>query len=83
LLKEAFAFESYYREQRPRPFAYYLVYPLLFPYWLVNREARQEFLMFRGYTLASFLILYRASRDSRRKGSQPAHDQQPPAAKLE
>lgn len=57
MLKEAFAFEVYYRERRPRPFLYYLAYPLLFPYWLFNREAREEFLMFRGYTLYSFLVL--------------------------
>jgi hypothetical protein len=57
LLKEALAFETYYREKRPRRFGYYLAYPLLFPYWLYNREAREEFLMFRGYTLGSFLIL--------------------------
>ena len=57
LLREALAFESYYREQRPRSFAYYVAYPLLFPYWLSNREARREFWMFRGYTLGSFLIL--------------------------
>ena len=57
LLKEALAFETYYRERQPRPFAYYLAYPLLFPYWLFNREAREEFLMFRGYTLGSFLVL--------------------------
>ena len=57
LLREALAFESYYREKKPRGFAYYVAYPLLFPYWLWNREAREEFLMFRGYTLASFLIL--------------------------
>jgi hypothetical protein len=57
LLREALAFESYYREKTPRGFAYYVAYPLLFPYWLWNREAREEFLMFRGYTLASFLIL--------------------------
>ena len=57
VLKEALAFESYYRERKPRGFAYYVAYPLLFPYWLWNKEAREEFLMFRGYTLASFLIL--------------------------
>ncbi|MEO7032556.1 MAG: hypothetical protein ABI548_01890 [Polyangiaceae bacterium] len=57
LLREALAFETYYREKAPRGFAYYVAYPLLFPYWLWNREAREEFLMFRGYTLASFLIL--------------------------
>jgi len=57
VLKEALAFESYYRERPPRPFAYYFFYPLLFPYWLTNREARREFSMFRGYTLGSLLIL--------------------------
>jgi hypothetical protein len=57
LLSEALAFEGYYRERPPRPFAYYLFYPLLFPYWLGNRDARREFLMFRGYTLGGFLVL--------------------------
>ncbi|HEY1533393.1 MAG TPA: hypothetical protein VGF76_05230, partial [Polyangiaceae bacterium] len=57
LLKEALAFETYYRDRTPRRFAYYVAYPLLFPYWLWNREAREEFLMFRGYTLISFLVL--------------------------
>ncbi|HEX3777627.1 MAG TPA: hypothetical protein VHV51_24325 [Polyangiaceae bacterium] len=57
VLREALAFETYYRERRPRGFLYYLAYPFLFPYWLTNREAREEFLMFRGYTLASFLVL--------------------------
>jgi len=57
LLREALAFESYYREQSPRRFAYYVAYPLLFPYWLYNREARREFWMFRGYTLGSFAVL--------------------------
>jgi hypothetical protein len=57
LLREALAFESYYRERKPSRFVYYLAYPLLFPYWLYNREARHEFWMFRGYTLGSFVIL--------------------------
>lgn len=57
VLREALAFESYYRDKQPRRFAYYLAYPLLFPYWLWNREAREEFWMFRGYTVGSFLVL--------------------------
>ena len=32
LLSEALAFEAYYRSRPPRPFIYYLPYPLLFPY---------------------------------------------------
>ncbi len=51
------AFEAYYRQHRPYPFIYYVVYPFLFPYWLVVREARHEFLLFKGYTLASFALL--------------------------
>ena len=50
-------FEAYYRAHPPRPFLYYLFYPLLFPYWLTNKEAREEFLLFKGYTLASFAFL--------------------------
>jgi hypothetical protein len=56
-LKEALAFEIYYRERPPRNFAYYVFYPFLFPYWLWNREARREFLMFRGYTAGGLAIL--------------------------
>ena len=54
LLRRQLAFEAYYREQPPKPFVYYVFYPLLFPYWLVQREARREFWLFKGYTLLTF-----------------------------
>ena len=57
LLREALAFEAYYRSRPPRTFVYYLAYPLLLPYWVFNRDARREFLLFRGYTLGGLLIL--------------------------
>lgn len=57
LLSEALAFEAYYRERLPRRFAYYVFYPLLFPYWLLVRDARREFLMYRSYTLFGLLLL--------------------------
>jgi len=50
-------YEAYYREHPPRPFLYYVFYPLLAPYWLFQPEARREFLLFKGYTLASFGLL--------------------------
>lgn len=50
-------FEAYYRAHPPRPFLYYVFYPLLFPYWLIVPEARREFLLYKGYTVASFLLL--------------------------
>ena len=57
LLKGQLAFEAYYRERSPRPFLYYVLYPLLFPYWLAVAEARREFLLFKGYTLFSLALL--------------------------
>jgi hypothetical protein len=49
--------EAHYRAFPPRPFLYYVFYPLLFPYWLVHAGARREFLLFKGYTLTSILVL--------------------------
>jgi hypothetical protein len=57
LLSSQLQFEAYYREHPPRPFLYYVFYPLLFPYWLWAPHARREFLLFKGYTLASFGML--------------------------
>jgi hypothetical protein len=57
ILGTQLAFEAYYRTHRPYPFLYYVLFPFLFPYWLAVREARQEFLLFKGYTLASFALL--------------------------
>jgi len=57
LLKSQLQFEAYYRAHPPRPFLYYVFYPLLFPYWLYVGRARAEFLLFKGYTLLSFVLL--------------------------
>lgn len=57
LLSSQLAFEEYYRAHPPRPFLYYVFYPLLAPYWIAVPEARREFLLFKGYTLASSLLL--------------------------
>ncbi len=56
-LSSQLAFEAYYRVHPPRTFLYYVFYPLLMPYWLFKTEARREFLLFKGYTLASFALL--------------------------
>jgi hypothetical protein len=57
LLKKPLAFEAHYRQNPPRNFAYYVFYPLLFPYWLLNKQARAEFLLFKGYTILSLVLL--------------------------
>jgi len=56
-LSSQLAFEAHYRNHRPRPFLYYVFYPLLFPYWLAVADARREFLLYKGYTLVSFALL--------------------------
>jgi len=56
-LERELSFEEYYRLNPPRPFAYYVFYPLLFPYWLTNAEARREFWFFKGYTALGVVIL--------------------------
>ncbi|CAN5924029.1 hypothetical protein BH11MYX4_BH11MYX4_27010 [soil metagenome] len=56
VLRRQLAFEEYYRERPPKPFVYYLFYPLLFPYWLVVPEARRELWLFKGYTIVTFVI---------------------------
>jgi hypothetical protein len=48
---------DFYRRWPPRPFLYYVFYPLLFPYWLLGREARREFWFYKGYTAAGLGIL--------------------------
>lgn len=56
-LSSQLAFEAFYRTHPPRPFLYYVFYPLFFPYWMFAREARHEFLLFKGYTAASLVFL--------------------------
>jgi len=50
-------FERYYRNHPPKPFAYYIFYPLLFPYWLSNDSARREFLLYKTVNLLSLGLL--------------------------
>ncbi len=44
------AFETFYREHPPRPFLFYVFYPLLLPYVVANPVARRELLIYRGVT---------------------------------
>ncbi|MEY4515420.1 MAG: hypothetical protein RLZZ450_7542 [Pseudomonadota bacterium] len=57
LLSNELRFEAHYRQHPPRPFLYYVFYPFLFPYWLGNRAARREFLLYKGYTWPAFVLL--------------------------
>ena len=61
LLARQLAFEAYYREHPPRPFIYYVLAPLLLPYWLINRKARRELGLYRGISRVGLLGLVVAS----------------------
>lgn len=50
-------FERYYRLHRPKPFAYYIFFPLLFPYWLTVDDARREFLLYKEVNLATLAFV--------------------------
>jgi hypothetical protein len=56
-LGQQLVFEEYYRSRAPRPFLYYVFYPLMLPYVIFDRNARREFLLFKGYTLMGFAVL--------------------------
>lgn len=51
---------AYYAARPPRPLPYYLVYPLLAPYWLFVREARREFLLYRKANVVALVVLLAA-----------------------
>jgi hypothetical protein len=48
---------DYYAEHPPRPLLYYVLYPLLAPYWLVVARARREFLLYRKLNAVVLVIL--------------------------
>ena len=61
LLARELELEAYYRERPPRPFLYYVFYPLLAPYWLADRDARREFWLYKGWTASGVALLVATS----------------------
>ncbi len=57
VLRRQLAFEEFYRERPPRHFAYYAFYPLVLPYALVQREARRELFLFKGYGAFGLVVI--------------------------
>jgi hypothetical protein len=60
-LQRRFAFEAYYRENAPRPFLFYVFYPLLLPYVLSRPAARRELWLYRGFTGGGVAVLLAAA----------------------
>jgi hypothetical protein len=52
-----FAFEAYYRENPPRPFLFYVFYPVLLPVVLWRPLLRRELWLYRGLTGGGVVIL--------------------------
>jgi hypothetical protein len=61
LVRRRLAFEAYYREHPPRPFLFYVLYPLLLPYVLARPETRRELWLYRGFTGAGLVLLLLAA----------------------
>jgi len=51
------ALGEYYEEHKPKPLLYYVLYPALFPYWLIKRDARREFLIYRRVSTITLLAV--------------------------
>jgi hypothetical protein len=49
--------ENYYREHPPKPFLYYVFFPLFAPYWLFVCRARREIFLYRKLSGASLFIM--------------------------
>lgn len=57
LIRRYLAFEAYYHEHPTAPFLYYLLSPLLFPYWLLKARARREVMIYRDLALGGIVVL--------------------------
>jgi hypothetical protein len=57
LVKRRLAFEEHYREHPPKPFLFYVFYPLLLPYVLFRLETRRELWLYRGFTGGGAVVL--------------------------
>lgn len=57
LLARQLRYAEYYRVYPPRSFIYYMFYLPLLPYVLVNRRARGEFGLYRGYTILGIVLV--------------------------
>jgi len=60
-VKRHLAFEAYYREHTPRPFLFYVFYPVLLPYVLLRAETRRELWLYRGFTGGGVGVLVAAA----------------------
>jgi hypothetical protein len=57
LLGRRLAFEEHYRQNPPRPFLFYVFYPVLLPYVLLRADTRKELGLYRGLTGGGLVIL--------------------------
>lgn len=56
-VKRRLDFEAHYRAYPPKPFVFYVLYPLLIPYLLTRPELRRELWLYRGLTGGGVALL--------------------------
>lgn len=61
LVRRQLRFEAYYREHPTGPFLYYVLSPVLFPYWLFQRKARREVLLYRDLASGGVVVIVATS----------------------
>jgi len=57
LFRRIVRLENYYRERPPKPFLYYVFFPLFAPYWLFYRPARREIFLYRKLSGATLFVV--------------------------
>ena len=57
VLGKQLSFETFYRAHRPKPFVFYVFYPLMLPYVAFNRVARKELGLYRGVSGVGLVLL--------------------------
>jgi hypothetical protein len=50
-------FEAFYREHPPKPFLFYVAYPLVLPYVFFHRVTRRELALYRGPSVVGLVLL--------------------------
>jgi hypothetical protein len=57
-LGKQLSFETFYTEHPPKPFLFYVFYPLMLPYVAFNKVAQKELALYRGLTSLGFVLLF-------------------------
>lgn len=57
VLRRHIGIVEHYREHPPRPFPYYLLFPIVAPLWLFSAKGRKELKLYRLFVVANVVLL--------------------------